>query len=252
MRFSALALLVVLLAQPARADEDHHYALGARIRGVWLPSALLGAVAATDSSLSSIAGGVEVIVRKPRYDVVTSLDLMFLDLKDANFLGNGRDPAQDTHWVQFGPFGALDFLSVDVSIIGHTPLTRWLELRYGGGVGLGLLLGDVRIINNGRQCTAENYRDPSRCYPHSADGSVDIPLDRADAPARLAATEKKGAVDLADDPHWHVTDNKPPVMPVVNAQLGLRFRVHDHLAFDVDAGFRDALFFGASFHGLWR
>jgi hypothetical protein len=212
---------------------------------------MIGAVAQTDSSLSSIAGGVEFSVRKRHYDVVTSLDLMFLNLADANFLQSGRDPAQDTHWVQFGPFGALDFLSVDVSIIGHTPLARWLELRYGGGVGLGLLLGDVRVVTNGTQCTAQNFRDPSRCYPHSADGSVDIPLNRPDTQQKLAATEKPGSIDLAADPHWHVTDNKPPVMPVLNVQLGLRFLVSRHLGFDIDAGFRDALFFGGAFHGLF-
>ena len=89
MRLPGLALLLVALAQPAGAEE---FALGARIRGVWLPAGLISAVAETHSSLSSIAGGVELIVRKPRYDVVTSLDLMFLNLTDANFLQGGRDP----------------------------------------------------------------------------------------------------------------------------------------------------------------
>ena len=48
-----------------------------------------------------------------------------------------------------------------------------------------------------------------------------------------------------------VTDDKPPVVPVLNLQIGLRFLVARHLAFDVDAGFRDALFFGGAFHGLF-
>jgi hypothetical protein len=247
-------LVVAALMSSASADEDPSdakYALGARIRGVFLPSSMIGLVAQTSSSLTSIAGGAEFIVRKPRYDVVTSLDLMFLDLSDANFLANGRDPAQDTHFVSFGSFGALDFVSMDVSIVGHTAVTRWLELRYGAGVGLGLIVGDVHVINDGRQCTSLNFTNVGKCYPHSANGSVDIPLDQPDAPKKLAATDKPGAVDVTDDPHYHVTADKPPVMVVLNVQLGVRFNVHKHLAFDIDAGFRDAFFVGASIHTLF-
>jgi hypothetical protein len=80
---------------------------------------------------------------------------------------------------------------------------------------------------------------------------VNIPLDQPGAAQKLQATEKPGVVDLADDPHYHVTDDKPPVMVVLNLQLGLRFLVNKHLAFDVDAGFRDAFFVGASIHTLF-
>jgi hypothetical protein len=252
----ALAIGLALVAwvaasAPARAEEDQRFALGARVRGLWFTPAMLAPFAQTTSSLSTIDGGAEFIYRRKAYDVVTSLDLLFLNLPDGNFVGAGRDPSQDTHYVQFGNFGQLNFLSMDVSIVGHTALTRWLEVRYGAGVGLGLILGDVQVINNGRQCTAQNYADLHACYPHTPDGRVNIPLDAADAQAKLRATEKPGAIDLADDPHLHATNNKPPVMVVLNAQLGLRFRVQRHLAFDVDVGFRDGIFFGGAFHVLF-
>lgn len=247
---AALATVGAAHAQsrPTDLDHDERFALGARLRGVWVTPQMLAPFVSTSSGLSSIAGGAEFIYRKRTYDVVTSLDLMFINLADGNFLGNGRDPTQDTHYVQFGGFGQLTFLSADVSIIGHSSLTRWLEVRYGAGVGLGLVVGDVRVINNGRQCTSQNYLDTSQCYPHTPDGRVNIPLNQPDAEARLKATEQAGSIDLADDPHRHVTDNKPPLMVVLNVQLGLRVKVQRHLAFDVDVGFRDAIFFGGALH----
>ena len=261
----ATTLLLFLLGASARgradepvtapprplADWTHDYAIGARLRGVFVTPAMLAPFVQTTSSLQSMSGGVEFIYRRRTYDVVTSLDLMFAHMQDGNFLGNGHDPSQDTHFVQFGGFGQLSLLSIDVSIIGHTKLARWLELRYGAGVGLGLMLGDVMIVNNGRQCTAQNFTDGKQCYPRSQDGTVDAPLGRPDSEAKLKATEKAGAIDLADTPHRHATNDKPPVLVVINVLVGLRFQVHKHLAFDVELGFRDAIFVGGGFHVLF-
>jgi hypothetical protein len=248
MRFAGGVLLVMALtAGPAHAWEDHKYALGARVRGVWVTRAMMQSFLTASTELQTLSGAAEFIVRKRTYDVVTSLDLTFVNMRDGNFLGSARDAAQDSHFTQFGNFGQLSFLSFDVSIIGHTALTRWLELRYGAGLGMGLVIGDVWTINNGRQCTAQNANDISQCYPVSPTVGP-IPLDRPDAEAKLRATEDPNKVDLADDPHRHVTRNKPPVMVVVNILIGLRAYVHKHLAFDVELGFRDAIFFGTAFH----
>lgn len=250
-RVRGLVVACVLCSTlPAYADwQEHRWELGARVRGGWLTPAMIGAVAQTTSSLSTVSGGIEFIARRPTYDVVTSLDVTFLDITDGNWLGNGRDPSLDTHWIQFGPFGQLSFVSVDVSIIGHTRLTKWLEFRYGAGVGLGGIVGDIHMINNGHQCTAQNFKDPSQCYPQTPNG--DIRLQQPDTQAKLDATVAPGKVDTADEPHWHVTDDKPPIMPVFNLQLGLRFYVAPKLAFDVDFGFRDLIFFGAGFHAVF-
>src|SRR5947199_1716229 len=116
------ALVRCLTAATAHAQEDHKYELGARARGIFLTPTMLSAIAGTNSSLDSLAIGTEFVVRHRTYDVVTSLDFAFVDVSDGNFLGNGRDPSQDTHYFQFGNFGQLTFISADVSIIGHTAL----------------------------------------------------------------------------------------------------------------------------------
>lgn len=243
--------MALLLGSPAWGEApDPRYALGARIRGIWVTQSMLSTFLAASTEVQGMSGAVEFTHRRPTYDVVTSLDLSFLALRDGNFLGSGRDPAQDTHYVQFGGFGQLSFLSADVSIIGHNALTRWLEIRYGGGVGLGLVLGDIHTITNSRMCTAENVADPARCFPVSPTVGP-IPLERPDTQAKLEATQDPAKLDLADDPHWHVTPDKPPVMVVVNLLVGFRFKVHRHLAFDIETGFRNAIFFGGGFSVPW-
>jgi hypothetical protein len=245
--------LLLLTVRGAWAQEviqplDHKYAVGARIRGLFVTSAMLAPFVQTTSKMNSMSGGAEFIYRRPTYDVVTSLDLSFINMEDATFLTNGHPPDKDSHYVQFGNFGQLNFLSADVSILGHNWLTSWLEIRYGAGVGLGLVLGDVKTTNNGAQCTLQNLSNGSQCYPKA--GTTDIPLGRPDTEAKLQATET-GQVDTANSPHRHVTSDKPPVMAVVNILIGLRFKVQRHLAFDVELGFRDAIFAGGSIHYLF-
>jgi hypothetical protein len=128
-----------------------------------------------------------------------------------------------------------------VSLIGHTPLTRWLELRYGGGIGVGWVMGDVLMTNNSDQvCNAQTAADTTRCYPISNGKKISLnPPDEA----ALKATEGPGT-DTAQTPHRHVSQDKPPVMAVVNILVGVRFKLHRHFAAKVEVGFRDMLFFG--------
>jgi hypothetical protein len=249
-RAACVIAVIALTTGAARAENDHKYAVGARIRGVFVTRAMLSPFLLASTELTTMSGGAEFIVRKRTFDIVTSLDLTFISMRDGNFLGAGRDPSQDTHYTQFGNFGQLSMLSADVSIIGHSSVTRWLELRYGAGVGLGLVIGDVKVITNSRMCTAENANDGTRCFPISPTVGA-IPLDQPDTQAKLDATQDPVKVDIADDPHYHVTRNKPPVIPVVNFLFALRFKVHKRLAFDVETGFRDAIFVGGAFHTLF-
>ncbi|MFI5288331.1 MAG: hypothetical protein ACHQ17_01710 [Polyangia bacterium] len=248
-----LTLLLVLsfvAVGTARADEpapvDHKYELGARIRGIWVTPLMMAPFVQTNSGMSSMSGGAEFVYHRASYDVVTSLDLSFINVQDGNFLGVNHSADVDTHYLQFGDFGQLTFLSADVSIIGHHDFTDWFQLRYGGGVGLGAVLGDVKIINDGPQCSQQNFHNVNQCFPVTVG-----PLGQAGAEQKLKATENGTTSDSAQDPHRHVSGDKPPVMAVVNLLVGFRFKVQRHLAFDVEVGFRDAIFFGGGFHYLF-
>jgi hypothetical protein len=227
--------------------EIGKYQLGARVRGIFVSHLMLQPYLAGDTgtSMESWSVGLEFIYRRTSYDVVTSLDFSWLDVHDGNWLGSGHDPSLDTHYLEFRN---LSFLSADVSIIGHHKFLPWLELRYGGGLGLGWVPGDVLLVNNGPQCTLSNAKDPSQCYPTSIG-----PINGKPTAAQQATlnASNNGQTDTNVTPHLHVSGDKPPVMAVVNLLVGLRFYPHPHVGITVEVGFRDAIFTGVGFHYLF-
>jgi hypothetical protein len=225
---------------------DHTYALGARLRYIFVTQAMLSPFLTASTDMNSVSTAIEFSYRRPTFDVVTSLDFSWLALNDGNYLASGHPADLDTHYVQFRN---LSFLSIDVSVLGHNWLTKWLEIRYGAGLGLGVVMGDVLLTNNGTQCTVANARDTSVCHPVLPDGTHLVPGTPGFEEA-LKATEAPKATDTAQDPHRSPGD-KPPVMAVVNILLGLRFKVHQHVMVGWDIGFRNAMFTGVGVHYLF-
>lgn len=225
---------------------DHKYALGARLRYIFVTQAMMAPFLKASTDMNSVSTAIEFSYRRPTFDVVTSLDFSWLALNDGNYLGAGNPADLDTHYVQFRN---LSFLSIDVTILGHNWLTKWLEIRYGAGLGLGVVLGDVLLTNNGTQCTLANAGDTKVCHPVLPNGTHIIP-GTPGFEDQLKATEAPKSTDTAQDPH-RAPGDKPPVMGVVNIMLGLRFKVHKHVLVGWDIGFRNAMFTGVGAYYLF-
>jgi hypothetical protein len=225
----------------ANLNLPQKYALGARVRYLFVPNSFFSPYLQASTQMNSASVGLEFIYRKDTYDVVTSLDFSYLNVDDGNWLANGHDPSLDAHYVQFRD---LSFLSVDVSVIGHHTWAAapWFELRYGAGVGLGVVLGDVLLTNNFTGCNAQNVSDIKACHPQGVD------LTGPNREAQLKATEANGQTDTAQTPHRHSSEDKWPAAPVINILIGAMFRVHPHVTINVELGFRDAMFVGTGVH----
>jgi hypothetical protein len=217
------------------------YALGARVRFIFVPNSFFAPYLAASTQMNSASVGLEFIYRKRTYDVVTSLDFSYLNVDDGNWLAKDHDPSLDSHYVQFKN---LSFLSADVSIIGHHTWEKipWFELRYGAGVGLGVVLGDVQLINNFTGCTNANVSDIRACHPQGVD------LTAPNYEEQLRRTESTPGVDTAMNPKRHSSEDKWPVAPVLNILIGAKFKVHQHVSLQVELGFRNAMFLGAGLH----
>jgi hypothetical protein len=232
--------------QPSTREDEvdiGKFQLGARVRTIFVTHLMLQPYLAgnTGTSMTSYSVGLEFIYRRINYDIVTSLDFSALDIPDGNWLGAGHDPTADSHFVEFKNF---NFVSVDVSFIGHHKFLPWLELRYGGGLGLGAVLGDVWETNNWSNCTLQNASDITQCHP------VGVTLGQPNTQQQLQQTENRG-VDTAGNPVHHITTDKPPVMGVVNLLIGLRFYPVKRMAITAELGFRDAMFAGVGVHYLF-
>lgn len=242
----------VAATPPPPAEEPTEigrHSLGARARYIFVTKLMLSPYFAgnTGTQLNSFSVGIEYVYRKPgkKYDIVTSLDFSWLPVEDGNYLGSGHDPSLDTHYTQFRN---LSFVSVDVSIIGWHKFLPWLELRYGGGLGIGYVPGDVLLTNNGPMCTLQNAKDTTQCYP-----LITGPISGKPTPAQEAQLKMSegGGTDTNTTPHRHVSGDKPPVMGVVNILVGLRFYPMKRMTITYEIGFRDAMFTGLNFHYLF-
>jgi hypothetical protein len=245
MRAPGLALLVYLslpagpaLATPPREPKTP-YQLGARLRGIFVTEAMLAPFLAARTSMESVSVAAELIYRTRKFDVVTSLDYSHWPVKDGNYLGAGNPPDLDTKYVEFRGLG---FLSADVSLIAYHHVNKWMDIRYGGGLGLGVVFGTVLATNNWTNCTLANVSDLSQCHP------VNVDLTGPNKEQQLAATEAPGQRDTAQNPHRTVRPEKPPVLPVINLVFGLRFLLHPRVSLTVETGFRNSVFVGAGAH----
>jgi hypothetical protein len=231
-----------MAATPAAATSPDEpttpYQLGVRLRYLFVTRAMMSPFLAAATDMNGVSAGIEFSWVRENFDVVTSLDFSWLPVQDGNYLGVNHDPSLDTHYTEFRN---LSFLSADVSIIGHHDFTKWFQLRYGGGLGVGIVFGDVLLTNNFNGCTLANASDIAACHP------LNVDLTSPQKEAQLQAT-MNGQKDTAGDPHRHVSPDKPPAMGVVNLLIGARFKLPKKFSLDAEIGFRDAMFVGVSSH----
>ena len=280
-----LLLVLLLCAAPAASRADSTlpvptsslqplHALSLYGRGLFATTDVLSVGLPVSQPVISGGFGGSYTYRKGTLDIVTSLDLSFLSPHDGNFLGAGKDPAVDTHYAHFD---GLNLLSIDVAFYYVKDLHPRLAFVIGGGIGLGLLLGEVWVVNNrGPGCTTATASDPTKCHP-TADASLyaahgdpaptytnaagkmvaltgDIsPSDPdfqrkldglRDSQAVCVSSKGKDCRDTAEHPYWHRAVEKPPVMVVINVQLGFKFKIHRHFNFNLMGGFRDGFVVG--------
>lgn len=238
----------------AGSGESPH-ALALRARWVTVPAWSIKPYLETGTQLDggwSVA--LEYLYRRSGFDVVISVDYSWLNAANGNYLGKGNNPDTETHYLHFGQLSGmvgnlsavekapLSVLSADVSLIGHWNVLPWLEIRAGGGLGLGGVFGNIyQITNNG--CTLATAGDPSKCFPRGV-GAIDP--QSPDTVSKLEARRcddnfVDGGRDTPSSPCLRKTDTYPlnvRVVPVINTLLGLRFRPHKNVYVHLEAGWR--------------
>lgn len=202
----------------AKANQSQ-FGVGARVRYVTLPNWLLELFLDHATSMSSVGFGIEVVRRKGDFDIVFGLEYANVSAESGLYLEKGDDPGNNCVATGECPddvvFDGLALIGFDASFIWHTNLgTPKVQLRYGAGIGVGIVLGD--ILQYDTSCppgTTVNDLDDRNACPH-----------------------------LPGDPHEKA--DKPPVVPIVNVLLGLRFQVAPQLTLNLEGGFRNMFFLG--------
>ena len=181
-----------MLAPPPPAAEAGPHAMALRARWLTVPGWAIAPYVDAHTELSAgWSVGLEYLYRRPAFDVVVSVDYSWLEARSGNYLGGGNNPATETHFIRFD---RLSSISADVSLIGHWNLTPWMEIRFGGGLGIGGVLGNIYQINSNSGCTLENAGDSTVCYPKNVG-----PIEKVDEPT-IKRLEDAGCVpDFANN-----------------------------------------------------
>jgi hypothetical protein len=219
------------------------HALALRARWVTVPGWSLDAFLDAHTQLNAgWSVGMEYLYRGlgNHLDLVTSLDFSWLNADSGNFLGKGNNPMDQTHYVVFDK---LSSLSVDASLIGHWNLTSWMEIRVGGGLGIGVVFGNIYQITNNSGCTLQNANNPANCYPNNV-GPIPAFTDNTRRILESVGCEpdlRDSTKDTVLSPCYRRVETYPMsgrVVPVLNTLLGFRFRAHRNVLFHLETGWR--------------
>jgi|GEM_PF-1334218 len=212
-------------ATAAASNQPPASALGVgfRTRGVILPEGMLELfIEEVPGGVFQPAFGLEVIRRKGQFDVVFGLDYHSLeaecpeDPEPCLYLEKGDDASTSGEYPDDVEFDGFGMIGLDVAFVWHEPITDFFSLRYGAGLGLGIILGEVRQTDT--ICSpgpTDTIQEPGRCIPVTSGGQIDEP-----------------------------NEDIPPVVPIVQAMFGGRFDIIENLSLNVEVGFRNLLYFG--------
>jgi len=183
---------------------------GVRLRWVFMPTAVMNLFLDHSTPMSSVGFGAQAIRRKGNFDIAFGLEYENVSPSNGYYVESGGNPAlpEDNDFVTFD---GLAVLGLDASFIWHAPIAKRVDFRYGAGIGIGFVFGDI----------------------YQADASCTGPDLSAGSPT---CTHVMGLGPKSND--------VPPVVPIVNVLLGTRIKVNDQINVNVEGGFRDVFYLG--------
>lgn len=187
--------------------------VGLRIRSVRMPQSLVELfVESTEGSQSHLGLGVEFNRRRGDFEFAIGLEFESLAMNNGIWVDKGDSiPVDEADLVEFDGLG---WVGLDASFLWHQRLHDKVSLRYGAGLGLAYVYGDV--LRTDYRCTTDQVESCSL---------------RTNPPAEQNRTPEDGI---------------PPVFPIVNVSVGLQVMPVDKVLITFEAGIRTIPFFGTT------
>jgi len=230
----AVSAGVPMVAASTQTAQVARYGLGARFRATSVPKWLLGLFLDESVPLSSYTGGLEFFRRSGNFDLVIGVAYQNLSPKDGNWLGAGNPPDTDTDYIQFRNLASY---SVDAAFILHTEFNEYVGIHYGGGVGIGIVVGKMLRTSNMAPGCQDNPGSVTDCFPSKLCNVGPC------TEGQLHASE--GGSDSSDNPSRFSDKHVPAAYPIINLVTGLDVRLPSvpGLAVKIDLGYFLPYFF---------
>ncbi|QDG52480.1 hypothetical protein FIV42_17570 [Persicimonas caeni] len=221
-----------------RFDEEfdkNEYLVAPRMRAIVVPDFMLDIWYDEHAShwdgQANMAYGLEFVWRKvDAFEMSTAIEYADLSMPSGFWKESGDNPAE------------ADFTEVDMQLLSavvsgywYWDVQEWFAPYVGGGVGAGIVLGDIVRYDpvDGSTCQGElggaNGYAPNSCF--GDDGQPD--------PSQIDQNSRK------------VEDDVPAVIPMINLTGGMRFNIGKYGVAKLEVGFYDYFFAGASLGAQW-
>lgn len=204
------------------------YGIGVRARSVWVPKAVLELfIERAAGGAQNYGYGVDLTRRRGTTELQLGFEYEHINVGQGVWINKGDDvSAGDEADYVLGPKASghqLSWFTIEFTFLNHAEISKMFALRYGGGIGVGILRGE--LDHNNILCVgATNATPEPGCVPTRFGGQGQY----------SEGTETQEAYKL------------PPVFPVVNAILGLEIRPNSHWTINLEGGIRTLPFFGVS------
>jgi hypothetical protein len=222
-----------------RPGERQLY-VGLRYHGTVIPRFMMNIFVDGGATAYSNTVGIELDVRHDHYSVIPSLSYTEYGLGETLFLQKNHDPSSAANWSDVS--SGLKAIYASVDFLWSTRIHRNIDLEYGLGVGLAILLGD--LTNNWV------YSDPNGALQSAG---ARFSACRSEADGFGCSRIDHGNSDVAKvggyiEPSWFSGGVRPSFYLRVAPLIGLRFKplrdveARFQLGFSLTEGF----FFGLS------
>jgi hypothetical protein len=221
------------LGVAAASGEEVEYGVGVRLRSVWVPRSVLELFVTRSAGGAHNYGlGVDLTRRHGSTELQLGFEFEHINIGQGVWINKGDNVAMgDEADYVLGPDSStgsgnqFGWFTLEFSFFNHAELTPWLSFRYGAGLGLGVLIGEIDHYNIICAPGATNATPAPGCVPD-----------------RFAGTGK-----YSEGPETLVKyDLGTPVFPVVNAILGLQFKPTPRATINLEGGIRTMPFVGVS------
>jgi hypothetical protein len=211
------------------------YGVGFRLRSVHVPKGQveLFVERAGDNGSSTVGLGVDFIRRRGTVELQLGFEFERFNPGEGIWIESGNNVAAgdvaDYVLPKANQEKPLGWFTLEFTFINHAKINKYLSFRYGGGAGLGIVLGELQHLNMVCAGTGATNDNPAACEPPTFGGTGN------------ATCEEDGANCMT-----RVNYNLPPVFPVVNAIIGFQIKPIEKMTINIEGGIRTFLFFGTS------
>ena len=209
--------------------EAIEYGVGVRLRSVWVPKAVLELfVDRAADGAHNYGVGVDLTRRHGTTELQLGFEYERINVGQGVWINKGENVATgDEADFVLGPEASgnqLGWFTVEFTFINHAQINKVFAIRYGGGLGVAILMGELDHYNIICAPGTTNATPEPGCVPSRYGGTGSY----------SEGTETVVAYDL------------PPVFPVVNAILGLQIRPTESMTINIEGGIRTLPFVGVS------